>query len=198
MDGFEALASIRDQERQREGTTPIVALTAHAMKGDKEHCLNAGFNGYLSKPIHAAELYAAIEAIKNVQAPKIDLAARTDIDLTFALDQAGGDPQLLHELIELFLDCAPGQLDQVRDALERGDARHANQATHTLRGSVSQFLDAEQMTPLLELESMTKAGRLEEAKDQLRSVADLLDGLLLSMTEHLPERIDTRLAYPLI
>ena len=56
MDGFEAVAAIRERERRTNVHVPVVAMTAHAMKGDREHCLEAGFDGYLSKPIRAKEL----------------------------------------------------------------------------------------------------------------------------------------------
>ena len=60
MDGFEALASIRELERRSVGRhTPVIALTAHAMNGDRDRCLEAGFDGYLSKPVRGAELDAA-------------------------------------------------------------------------------------------------------------------------------------------
>jgi CheY-like chemotaxis protein len=62
MDGFEATAAIRAHERARGGHLRIVAMTAHALKGDAERCLDAGMDGYLSKPLNAPQLYATVEA----------------------------------------------------------------------------------------------------------------------------------------
>jgi two-component system sensor histidine kinase/response regulator len=62
MDGFEATAAIRRREARQGGHIPIIAMTAYAMKGDRERCLEAGADGYVSKPIQAAELVAAVEA----------------------------------------------------------------------------------------------------------------------------------------
>jgi CheY-like chemotaxis protein len=63
MDGLEAAAIVRAQDRQRGRHTPIVALTAHAMKGDRERCLEAGMDDYLAKPIRAGQLFETIEAV---------------------------------------------------------------------------------------------------------------------------------------
>jgi CheY-like chemotaxis protein len=61
MDGFEATAKIRERESTRSVHVPIVAMTAHALKGDEERCLAAGMDGYISKPIRSSQLYEAIE-----------------------------------------------------------------------------------------------------------------------------------------
>jgi two-component system, sensor histidine kinase and response regulator len=190
MDGFEALASIRAHERSCGTTTPIIALTAHAMKGDLERCLDAGFDGYLSKPIRAAELDAAIGSIRKDYVPGTTASPAAVFDLAFALDQAGDNMGLLWELVELFLDRAPGQLDRVRDALERGDVRLAERSAHILKGSICQFLESHRVAPLQEIESMSKAGQIEEAKQRFTAVEDLVDGLLRSMSRHLPRPVE--------
>jgi two-component system, sensor histidine kinase and response regulator len=61
MDGFEATAAIRTAERLKGGHTPIIAMTAHAMVGDRQRCLDAGMDGYISKPIQAQTVYEAID-----------------------------------------------------------------------------------------------------------------------------------------
>jgi CheY-like chemotaxis protein len=66
MDGFEATAAIREKEKRTGGHIPIVAMTAHALKGDQERCIAAGMDGYVSKPIRTSELFSAIEnLLKN-------------------------------------------------------------------------------------------------------------------------------------
>jgi len=122
--------------------------------------------------------------------------ASAGIDLAFTLEQAGGDMALLRELIELFLDRAPGQLDRLRAALECGEARVAELSAHTLKGSLSHFVDPRLMTPLQELESMSKAGRLEEARQRFTAVEALLKGLLFSMSEPLSRTAEAALACP--
>ena len=63
MDGLEATREIRQRERLSGGHTPIIAMTAHALKGDRERCLEAGMDGYLAKPVRAKDLYETIEAV---------------------------------------------------------------------------------------------------------------------------------------
>jgi two-component system sensor histidine kinase/response regulator len=63
MDGFEATAEIRRQERASGGHLPVVAMTAHAMVGDQERCLNAGMDGYVSKPLRKDDFFAAIDTV---------------------------------------------------------------------------------------------------------------------------------------
>jgi CheY-like chemotaxis protein len=65
MDGFEATAKIRELEKQTGKHIPIIAMTAHALKGDEARCLEAGMHGYVSKPIRTNELYAALEKVVN-------------------------------------------------------------------------------------------------------------------------------------
>jgi two-component system sensor histidine kinase/response regulator len=89
MDGLEATALIREQERQRGGHLPIIALTAHAMKGDQERCLATGMDDYISKPITAQTLYAAITRVLNDIAPRNSLADELALSLAVAVDAKG-------------------------------------------------------------------------------------------------------------
>jgi two-component system sensor histidine kinase/response regulator len=80
MDGFEATLAIRDKEKLTGRHVPIIAMTAHAMKGDQERCLSAGMDGYVSKPIRTSELFSTIEGalVKKPPAPAIDDASVSD------------------------------------------------------------------------------------------------------------------------
>ena len=111
MDGLDATQAIRDLERQRGGHTPIIAMTAHALKGDRERCLEAGMDDYVSKPISQHEFF---EAVKRVLGADVDLPAAqesagetprarrplTVVNWTTAQATAFGDPQMLKELVE--------------------------------------------------------------------------------------------------
>jgi two-component system sensor histidine kinase/response regulator len=185
MDGFEALAAIRTLERAepRLRPTPIFALTAHAMKGDQDRCLAAGFDGYLTKPVRTADLDAALGAIAPVGRGPVSPPCAHGFDQSFALEQAGGDEGLLRDLIELFLDRAPGQLELVQDGLERGDGQSAARAAHTLKGSASNFLVPEALAPLHELERLSKAGRMDEARERFAAVKALAVDLFAVTSE---------------
>jgi len=185
MDGFEALAAIRMLERaeSRHRPTPIIALTAHAMKGDQERCLDAGFDGYLSKPVRSADLDKAMVAIAAGGMGHSRVTHASGFDQLFALEQAGGDECLLRDLIEVFVNNAPGQLRRVQDGLDHGDCQSTARSAHTLKGSVSHFLDPEALAPLHELERLSKTGRLEEARELFASVKASTDDLLTLMSE---------------
>ena len=97
MDGLEATAALRDREVRRGGHVPVIAMTAYAMKGDKEKCLDSGMDGYISKPINARELYRAVEQVaksfKPGDAPRpASTAPEQVLDRSRILDRTGGDP----------------------------------------------------------------------------------------------------------
>ena len=141
LDGLETTAAIR--RRERSGAhVPILALTAHAMKGDRERCLSAGMDGYASKPIQAEELLQAIEDLAGGDAHAPAGASASDagapvFDVSAALSAVGGDGALLVETIAEFLTEGPSQLETLRASLERSDAHAASRAAHRLKGGLA-------------------------------------------------------------
>ncbi|MBW3631186.1 MAG: response regulator, partial [Gemmatimonadetes bacterium] len=138
MDGFEATAAIRGRERAAGGHIPIVAVTAHAMKGDRERCIAAGMDDYLSKPIRAEELYAtvsrAISAGDGAPAPTTSPepadgteAAEPEstggaLDWSGAVQRVGGDESMLRELAGVFITEAEKLMAQASAAIDSADA----------------------------------------------------------------------------
>jgi len=197
MDGLEATIAIRSLEGQQGGHTPIVAMTAHAMTGDRERCLDAGMDEYMVKPIRARHVYETIErvvaeggarATQVVQgdrhlddSPTSD--APVDPDLRAALEAVGGDSELLKEVVEAFLEECPLILQSSKDAVERGDAGQLARFAHTLRGAMSTLGAEEAFHEAGQLEQAAKQGRLHDAGSliaQLEVEVERLSSLLVT------------------
>ena len=153
MDGLEATAAHpRPANARPGGHMPIVAMTAHAMKGDRERCLDAGMDGYVAKPIRARELYERLarlvqlrmedrgSRIEEVSGPSSILDPRSSeleppFNLTRALRLADGDETLMHELFEVFLRELPQWRADLQAAVAARDARRIGHAVHPIRGA---------------------------------------------------------------
>src|SRR5262245_3001762 len=134
MDGFEATRRIREREQTTGDHVPIIAMTAHAMKGDRERCLEEGMDGYISKPLRPNELFESVESLAAVAragskpaAPPCD-EAMPPFDEAIALRSVGGDRELLSEIIEAFLEECPRLTAALAAAILRGDAAAAHLA----------------------------------------------------------------------
>jgi CheY-like chemotaxis protein len=142
MDGFEATAILRARERQTGAHLPIVAMTAHVMKGDRERCLAAGMDDYVGKPFQAETLLITIaRALGRSTAtppPAPEPAAGTDqpVDWAQALQTVQGDEQLLREVLSALLEELPTMMESVRTAAAADDAAQLRNAAHTLKGSL--------------------------------------------------------------
>jgi CheY-like chemotaxis protein len=144
VDGLEATRRIRAAERGRDGRVTIVAMTASAMKGDRERCLEAGMDAYLAKPIDADELY---ETVERVAAPALgDGAERSPrerfpdgLDAAAIVARLDGDHTGARTMARLFLMEYPRCLADVRAALAGADAQALSRAAHALKGSIGLF-----------------------------------------------------------
>jgi len=224
MNGFETTAEIRRREaqlqaagrnlsttlRRQEGgagdgqsqslmtRVPIIAMTAHAMKGDRERCLAAGMDGYIAKPVQTGTLLDEIERVcgglrrePELGSNRILPADRNEtrfseirpglgsqtskqtqevIDQAEALARVEGDLGLLRELVELFLNDAPKLLLEVRDSLERGDEKALERAAHQLKGPLGTLGAHATLDVVKKLEAMGREGDLTDACATLESL----------------------------
>jgi CheY-like chemotaxis protein len=166
MDGLEATAAIRQSEQSSSKRTKIIAMTAHAMKGDRERCLEAGMDGYISKPLNAETLYAVVEsqdkATTQPPAPAPAVAEPPPFDIN-ALRAYFGDEVLLKEVAGVFLDSCPAWQSEIRNAIDAGDAARLKLVVHTLKGAVSHFADQPSYNAVQKLEMLARDGQLADA-----------------------------------
>ena len=137
MGGLEATQMIREREREQGGHVRIVALTAHAMTGDRERCLASGMDGYLTKPIDRERLVAVVEE-NSAEEPRVRATeAPAAFDRAKMCERLGGDEQLVLEVIALFLEDCPAHLSSIAVAVERRDAAALRASAHALKGAAS-------------------------------------------------------------
>jgi two-component system, sensor histidine kinase and response regulator len=159
MDGLEATRTIRIRERETGEHIPIIGVTAQAMKGDRQRCLDAGMDVYLPKPVRAALLHNAIDKIigprpgnpengvpesqppatseKSVNESKsVQSDKKAIVDWDSALDLVGGDSDLLKTVAEAFLEECPALLERMEQAIADGDGDSLRLAAHTLKNAM--------------------------------------------------------------
>jgi signal transduction histidine kinase/DNA-binding response OmpR family regulator len=167
MDGLEATQEIRRSEKASGGRIPIVAITALAMKGDRERCLKAGMDSYLSKPIRPEELDDTLDvytAMKGtyVQEPVEEI--NESINEQELLERVDGDRAFIGELAEVFRDDYPKQIVTAREAIATGDAEQLRRTSHALKGALSNLAAAQASGFALSLEELGKSGNLTGAR----------------------------------
>jgi PAS domain S-box-containing protein len=172
MNGFEATRAIRDKERATGSHVPIIAMTAHALKGDRERCLDAGMDDYVSKPIHADQLAKAIENLVLGSGaadaePVEQTSAGEMLDTAAVLARVDGDLELLQYIVELFLEELPKLMGEIRDAVARHDSEALERAAHTLKGSVGNFHANAVVGAAQHLETIAREGDLSGAREAL-------------------------------
>ncbi len=193
MDGYEATAEIRRSEGTKQHT-PIVAITANAMRGDRERCLEAGMDDYVTKPIEEAELYAVLtrwlpepdkraERIKReLRSPPATEAADVHVTERLSLFQQEFSSAMVVRLIDKFLPDTAQRLAALREAVGATDAQAIARAAHGLKGSYGNIGSQEAAGLCQRLEQQSRAGAISEA-----------DAMLIKLEEGFP-RLATQLA----
>ena len=166
MDGLEATIAIREKEKITGAHIPIIAMTAHAMKGDRERCLDAGMDGYVAKPIKIAELFETIESMVSTSIEaEADTLHDDVIDMDEVIERVDGDVELLSEMAKLFLDDCPRLLSQIRESIAHGDSELLERNAHALKGSVGNFSAAPAFEAAYRLEEMGRDGDIAHAEE---------------------------------
>ncbi|MCP4218595.1 MAG: response regulator [bacterium] len=170
MDGYDATREIRSLEKNG-GRTPIIAMTAHAVKGVREQCMEIGMDDYIAKPLRRKNLLALIE--KWYSAKKADDAARQGndenvvsnepMDFETAMYEFDADKEFLLEVIESFLNTVAGQLKVIEQALTDGDTETVVRETHGIKGGAANILADTFAGIASKLENIAKSGNLEDA-----------------------------------
>jgi PAS domain S-box-containing protein len=183
MSGFEATETIRRQERGSGKHLPIIALTAHAMDGDRERCLESGMDGYISKPVRGEELSRAIGSLLAVTPGGSEAAKRGDeetqlklFDRTTLLRRLEGDTELLDEVLQIFLSDCPTMLEKIRRAAARRDAKALLFPAHALKGAAANVCASRIHAVALKLELMAKEDRLVDVEAHVSALEAEIGG----------------------
>jgi two-component system, sensor histidine kinase and response regulator len=195
LGGMEATRSILDLEKVRGVHTPIIAMTAHAMAGDADKCLQAGMDGYVSKPIRTELLSSEIERVtrtkvkwkeRTMQESK-DLAVGTSVNLPELLARVDNDRELLRDLLSIFAEEFPRYLLALQEAVAHEDAKQVATVSHTLKGMLSNLAVTKAAASAGQLEQQARVGDQSSLKQAFVAFELDVQGLLPEMETYMAE-----------
>lgn len=205
MDGLQATEAIRAMEQNSERTapTPIIAMTAHSMRGDHERCLRAGMDGYLAKPLDLAKFIRAVECFSedvdenkadidsvfekvdfdqatpdSIDSPAAGAARAPTVHLEAALARLRGDRSLLMDMIGFYEEDAPALLTTVRQSLTSEDLEGLQRAAHSLKGLAATFDAEEAVAAARDVEFASRDGRKRDLPEMVQRLEDESAGLM--------------------
>jgi PAS domain S-box-containing protein len=191
MDGLTTTQAIRAKER---GTRiPIIALTAHAMKGDRERCMAAGMDAYVAKPIKSADLLAVMTDLFKTRGTAQNPASEKPgdqkqpeaaFDAKAALEAIDGDREILLQMIQWFLDQSPKRLDEIRDAIARNDGGAVSAMAHKLKSLVGSFSSPAAYRAAVRLEEVGTSGDTAAWKNALADLESAIGPLREALIEY--------------
>jgi PAS domain S-box-containing protein len=182
MGGLEATRAIRQKEQSKGGHLPIVAMTAHAMQGDRERCLEAGMDGYLAKPLDPKIFLDTVErmALPGHKAePEPNISKSEDkLDESALLARFSGDRKLVLTLATAFCQDCPRMMGRIRKAIRARDAAALADAAHALKGSIGNFGASAAFEKAREVEKLAREGKLDGARALCITLEKHLDAFL--------------------
>jgi two-component system, sensor histidine kinase and response regulator len=185
MDGLEATAAIRASETAIDEHQPIVAMTAHAMSGDRQRCLDGGMDEYVTKPVHPESLFKAIAAAMNIDYGTASYsgilkAGPTEklVDWTGPLSQLRGDHAVLKEITESYISETRENLPKLAEAIAADDAPLSHRLAHTVKGAMRFFHAKTAQQVGLDLENLAGTGDLTSASELFEQFKSEVDRVL--------------------
>ena len=192
MDGLEATRTIRRREKPTGRRVPIIAMTAHAMKGDRQRCLHAGMDAYLTKPVRSETLLQVLSSVAGGTAagivpetkqPAADVSPDAVMDIDSALKLAKGRKNLLGRVAGVFLDDYPNVMNSIRGAVANDDYDAVRLAAHRLKGSLGTFAAGRARDAALRLESSAGEGDHQQVEALIPRLEDELATLRPALEE---------------
>jgi PAS domain S-box-containing protein len=181
MDGFQATKTIREKEMATNKHIPIIAMTAIAMKGDRQRCLDAGMDEYVSKPIYRDELLRTINNVMKNYPSFVSDPNKEVMDVSLALAGLQGNNKLLKDIAAMFLNELPNYLSAIQEAVQQGDSYKLERASHTFKGAVGNFAAKSTFAAVYAIEMIGKSGDMtgvETAINQLMKEIERLNPML--------------------
>jgi CheY-like chemotaxis protein/HPt (histidine-containing phosphotransfer) domain-containing protein len=201
MDGFLATHEIRRLPDKAKARVPIIAMTAHALKGDQERCLAAGMDGYISKPVKGEELIDLVEQLAqqhgkfredvpeqlaedHLSGDTMQSASDKVFDLTEAVNHCSGNYDLFTEMVEYLFEEADPLLQRMRAAYAAGNAEEVGKAAHRLKGTVLYLSAQPLLNAAVRLEEMGRKGNIADAAAAIEHLARELEALKTAIAVH--------------
>jgi PAS domain S-box-containing protein len=192
MDGIEATRLIRAREGDTGEHVPIIAMTAYAMKRDREKCLKAGMDGHISKPIDAKEIEEVLrtagspeQRVQDIPMHGVDPPFDSEFDIGQILEYFEGDMELLADAFELFAGSYPGIIEEMGRAIDDDDPKTLSRAAHKLKGSISHFRVRKLVGQVQDLEQAGKREDLGSASEMLSALESSLEAFVRTAREQL-------------
>lgn len=191
LDGLDATRKIRELEQSMPSRIPIIAMTARAMKGDRERCLEAGMDDYVSKPVRKAELMRALSRLGPVPT-KVEEPAHvpvpssaSGIDWVAVLDAADGDRELLCSVVDAAKDEIPELCRTLTASIADGDIETAHRVAHTIKGAAGTIAPNRTQSLAAEVEEHLRNRNVEAANQLMPGLTSAIEELVADCEQFL-------------